>query len=106
LRATIAAILARPTNAMRRIMFAILDHDYNNLKLSPEFIEALRAAFKAAGWEGDGRLGALLVPPFFGSEGLRDWFPVFHAKQSNNGISWIASEQTLSVADLLGPISY
>jgi hypothetical protein len=52
--------------------------------------------------EGDGLLEAMMVPPFLTSRGITNWFPVFHVKQSNNGTSWIASEEPLS-AETLNP---
>lgn len=68
--------------------------------LSPAYIEKLRTTLKECGWEGDGELGAMMVPPFFSVNGYSRWFPVFHVKQSNNGTSWIASESELSVENL------
>jgi hypothetical protein len=65
---------------------------------TPEFRKRLTETLKACGWEGDGRLGAMMLPPWLGS--LTGWFPVFHVKQSNNGTSWIASERELTLEDL------
>lgn len=68
--------------------------------LSPEEIDDVRRTLKLCGWEGDGTLDAMLVPPFFASHSNPGWFPVFHVKQSNNGISWIASVYELSTENL------
>lgn len=68
--------------------------------LAPEYIASLRAALTSCGWEGDGQLGGMMVPPFFSSEGYGTWFPIFHVKQSNNGTSWIASEVPLGTESL------
>jgi hypothetical protein len=69
--------------------------------LSPAFVQKLRMTLKECGWEGDGRVEAMLVPPFFSSEGGTNyWFPIFHVKQGNNGTSWIASEVQLSTENL------
>jgi hypothetical protein len=65
---------------------------------SPAFIEKVKATLKECGWEGDGTLGAMMVPPFFSCEGDSYWFPIFHVKQENNGTSWIASGLPLSVS--------
>lgn len=50
--------------------------------------------FLANGWEGDGKIGIVWLPPFVGlghTAGLFLWF----VKQRNNGTSFIASEQPL-----------
>ncbi len=68
--------------------------------LTPSFSEKLSATLKSCGWEGDGKLEGMMIPPFFSEESTNRWFPIFHVKQSNNGTSWIASEYPLSVEDL------
>ena len=70
---------------------------------TPTYIEKVRAALKEGGWEGDGTLGAMMVPPFFSSESDNYWFPLFHVKQQNNGTSWIASPLPLGVESLATP---
>jgi hypothetical protein len=80
--------------------FRYVDYNGETQGLTPEFIENVTVSLKACGWEGDGALEAMSVPPFFGENGFRDWFAVFHVKQVNNGTSWIASERRLSVNDL------
>lgn len=67
---------------------------------SEEFVEKLSKTLKDCGWEGDGVLGAMVVPPFFAADGGNHWFPIFHVKQENNGTSWIASEYELSIDNL------
>lgn len=44
------------------------------------------------GWEGDGRLGLLWIPPF-ADTGIEDTHGtyVWHVKQRNNGVSWLLS---------------
>jgi hypothetical protein len=56
--------------------------------------DALRAElaefFSEAGWEGDGEINCIFMPPCFigGEDG---WcVPVYHVKQNNNGTSWLA----------------
>ena len=68
--------------------------------LTPEFIASVHMTLMECGWEGDGTLEAMMVPPFFTNQGDSFWFPVFHVKQRNNGTSWIASERPLSVEDI------
>lgn len=65
-----------------------------------EGIAALTSLFKECGWEGDGKLETMLVPPFFGDGTWNRWFRIYHVKQSNNGTSWIASKHRLTVEDL------
>jgi hypothetical protein len=50
----------------------------------------LEAFFTDAGWEGDGEIGCIFVPPclFGGKDGWCDI--IYHVKQSNNGTSWLA----------------
>lgn len=60
----------------------------------------LLAALKHAGWEGDGVVEGMIVPPFLSTEGDNYWFPIYHVKQSNNGTSYIASEQELGFSAL------
>jgi hypothetical protein len=52
----------------------------------------VRAALLSAGWEGDGELGLIWLPPFVdvGVEDISGTY-LWHVKQSNNGTSWIAS---------------
>jgi hypothetical protein len=50
----------------------------------------LAAAFKAKGWEGDGDIEVVFVPPFLSSTGETSCTAIFHVKQSNNGTSFIA----------------
>lgn len=69
---------------------------------SAALIEKVTTTFKECGWEGDGELGAMMVPPFFSSDGQTHWFPIFHVKQSHRGTSWIASEHELSTENLEG----
>ena len=68
-------------------------------KVSTTFVEKLTTTLKACGWEGDGKLEAMMVPAFLSTESTGRWFLIFHVKQSNNGTSWIASEYPLTVED-------
>jgi len=56
-------------------------------------IAAVNRKFLDAGWEGDGEIGMIWIPPFslttdHHSNGAYIW----HVKQSNNGVSWLMSE--------------
>jgi hypothetical protein len=58
---------------------------------------AVRAALLTAGWEGDGDLGLIWLPPFVDVGEEDTWGTyVWHVKQSNNGTSWIVSECPLT----------
>jgi hypothetical protein len=53
--------------------------------------------FREFGWEGDGELGIIWLPPFV-DVGIEDTYGTFiwHVKQMNNGISFIASDIPLN----------
>jgi hypothetical protein len=64
-------------------------------------IEAVEKRFLDAGWEGDGAIGILWLPPFVDA-GIEDTHGtyIWHVKQSNNGISFLASLYPLEFARL------
>ena len=67
----------------------------------PAFEAALHRRFEAMGWEGDGQLGMIWLPPFVGAGVEDSWgVAVWHVKQSNNGISFLACEHPLPFAPL------
>lgn len=51
------------------------------------------AAFLEAGWEGDGKLGVIWLPPFLFEYGLTEGVCIWHVKQSNNGVSWLLANK-------------
>jgi hypothetical protein len=57
------------------------------------FVQEVRRRFLESGWEGDGEIGIIWFPPFV-DVGPEDTYGtyIWHVKQSNNGISFIASE--------------
>ena len=58
------------------------------------YLEAARQRFKAAGWDGDGEIGLLWLPPFVFRLKLRIspvGILVWHVKQQEDGISWLLS---------------
>ncbi len=57
--------------------------------------------FKEHGWEGDGSIGIIWLPPFI-EEGIEDTWGtyVWHVKQNNDGISFIASYEPLNTKRL------
>lgn len=58
--------------------------------------EAVAERFRVAGWEGDGTIGIVWLPPFV-EVGVEDTWGTYlwHVKQENNGTSWIGSKYTL-----------
>lgn len=62
---------------------------YNNWETE---IEEVKRAFREKGWEGDGEIKLIWIPPF--ACGTTNWITegiyVWHVKQSNNGDSFIA----------------
>jgi hypothetical protein len=57
-----------------------------------EILREIEQRLLGAGWEGDGDLEVMWLPPFVGA-GVEDTSGVslWHVKQDNNGTSWIAS---------------
>lgn len=56
-------------------------------------VDAVKERFRAAGWEGDGDLGVIWLPPFVDATMDNSCYgtDIWHVKQSNNGVSWIGS---------------
>ncbi|MEL7613208.1 toll/interleukin-1 receptor domain-containing protein [Vreelandella titanicae] len=67
-----------------------------------DILEAAHRRFSASGWEGDGELQIMWLPPFIGA-GIEDtWgLAVWFVKQSNNGTAFLASPVSLPFARLL-----
>ncbi len=61
-----------------------------------EFIQGVRQLFIRSGWEGDGDIGLIWLPPFVDC-GVEDTWGtyIWHVKQDNNGVSFLASEYRL-----------
>jgi hypothetical protein len=58
------------------------------------YLEAARQRFKSIGWDGDGEIGVLWLPPFVFPRKLRIspvGILVWHVKQTEDGISWLLS---------------
>ena len=67
-------------------------------------IELVQAKFRSLGWEGDGEMQVMWLPPFAGA-GPKDTYGCYalHVKQLNDGISWIACPYTLPFHRLFQP---
>lgn len=72
------------------------------VKNSQKIIERVERRLKKAGWEGDGDLQILWIPPFIGA-GVQDTYgvTVWFVKQGNNGTSFMVSPVSLPFARLL-----
>lgn len=66
-----------------------------NLQVDLKKIEEIKQLFRDKGWEGDGELGLIWLPPFLWDEGDTIGHFAWHVKQLNNGTSFIASEVRL-----------
>lgn len=76
--------------------------EYFNSDNVEEYKDELKQLFSGHGWEGDGDIGVIWFPPFIGVGGENTLgHYVFHVKQLNNGISFLASSEPLPFARLL-----
>lgn len=73
-----------------------------NFSTYREVIKVLSTKLKSYGWEGDGNIQLMWLPPFIGA-GIEDTHGVgvWHVKQSNNGTSFFASPVPLPFNRLL-----
>ena len=74
-------------------------YDYFEYEEKYKIDDAIRLIgerFKEYGWEGDGSIGIIWLPPFV-DVGIEDTWGtyIWHVKQSNNGISFLASDAPL-----------
>lgn len=61
-------------------------------------IAAARKAFLRAGWDGDGEIGLLWLPPFvfpLSANATTNGVTVWHVKQLEDGISWLLAPISL-----------
>lgn len=65
-----------------------------------KYINAVKQLFLANGWEGDGEIGVIWIPPFIGIDEDTYGFALWHVKQLNNGTSWLASPKKLPFKSL------
>lgn len=60
-----------------------------------DLLPSVAAKFRSNGWEGDGEIGLIWIPPFvidtYGTAGVFVWF----VKQNNNGTAFIGSSVPL-----------
>ncbi len=73
----------------------------NYFKLEPKeeidnAIHLVKERFSEYGWEGDGAIGIIWLPPFIDVGIENDWgTSIWHVKQRNNGISFLACDYPL-----------
>lgn len=68
-----------------------------------EVLRAVSKRFLSSGWEGDGEIQIMWIPPFMGAGAEDTWgFTVWFVKQSNNGTAFLASPVKLPFSRLLG----
>lgn len=67
-----------------------------------EVLNAIQTKFRSSGWEGDGEIQLMWIPPFIGA-GVEDTWgvAVWFVKQSNNGTAFLASPVKLPFSRLL-----
>lgn len=86
-------------NTFRVVMYEWIDNLY--FTLSPteylengdDFINVARKLFLEAGWDGDGEIELMWIPPFMFKGARTPEFcigiVIWHVKQKDDGISWI-----------------
>jgi len=60
-----------------------------------KYLEVVKEKFMEAGWEGDGKIGIIWIPPFLNGNDDSIGNFIFHVKQASNGISFLASAYKL-----------
>jgi hypothetical protein len=67
-----------------------------------DLVKEVKKLLLKNGWEGDGEIGLIWLPPFV-DVGIEDTFGIYiwHVKQKNNGISWLASPVELNFDRLM-----
>lgn len=61
--------------------------------LEGELRKRLTKLFKAHEWEGDGYIGCIFIPPCFYANSDTYCDTIFHVKQDNNGVSFLAIQK-------------
>lgn len=81
-------------------LFEIMAHYMEGSEIC-DYFWRIKKLFLSKGWEGDGALGLIWLPPFV-DVGIEDTHGnyIWHVKQSNNGISWLASDFELNFSRL------
>lgn len=92
--------------------------DYLDLSLDPhkiygkkqkvdKAIAAVKKIFLKNGWEGDGNIGLIWIPPFLDQSNDDNYGNlVWHVKQSNNGTSFLGFYKPISLQNYLTKIPF
>ena len=65
-------------------------------------LQAVQRKFRSVGWEGDGDIQVMWLPPFVGAGFEDTWgIAIWFVKQSNNGTAFMASPVKLPFSRLL-----
>ena len=67
------------------------EEELKDWPLRETFLAYFKKRFSKEGWAGDGKMQVLWLPPFTGHKAPTTGFYILHVKQSEDGISWIAS---------------
>jgi|JI7StandDraft_1071085.scaffolds.fasta_scaffold04888_8 hypothetical protein len=80
-------------NPQDTVLFDYLLDEYEKAQVIAMTINEVAKLFRKNGWEGDGTIGIIWIPPFvdIGFEEDTCGAYLWHVKQSNNGVSYIAS---------------
>ncbi len=75
------------------------------LKNAEEYISIAREMFSDAGWDGDGKIELMWIPPFM-LQGMRTeeftvGVTIWHVKQLEDGISWLLSPNRIAMLNLI-----
>lgn len=97
-------IITYPPEALRTFSVAAYEWiDNLNFTISPqeclknaeEYINIAKELFLDAGWDGDGKIELMWIPPFMLRDMLTEELTVgvtiWHVKQEEDGISWLLS---------------
>ena len=65
-------------------------------------LPSVKEHFRKKGWEGDGQIGLMWIPPLVSESAGTSGFFAWHVKQENNGTSFIASPISLRYLEPIG----
>ncbi|HJT73451.1 MAG TPA: hypothetical protein VJ720_05515 [Chitinophaga sp.] len=75
------------------------------LKNAEEYISIAREMFLEAGWDGDGKIELMWIPPFMLRRSLTGELTVgitiWHVKQLEDGVSWLLSPNRINIFNLV-----
>jgi hypothetical protein len=79
------------------LFFHLIENVFEQSEKLDLYIKRIMERFTEKGWEGDGKINILWIPPFLDeSEDHSYGSIVWHVKQNNDGISWLAVPKMLT----------